>query len=117
MGQKKIKRSKTGPPPVDPNLEEVSEDRQFEIAYDEDDNEVIIVNHYRRKWGDEMDADVEHGWNISETRAVVQTLNELIDIMLKVETDRRLFQIGDKLVEKSTPELIEGNPLKNNSVQ
>jgi hypothetical protein len=114
---KKIKRSKTGPPPVDPNLEEVDEDRAFAVEYDEDDNEAVLVNHYRRKWGDGFDSDVEHRLNIEEAKALVAVLIQIIDIMIKKANDERLLLLAEKLVEKSTPELIEGNPLKDNPVQ
>lgn len=114
---KKIKRSKTGPPPVDPNLEEVDEERAFGVEYDDEDNEVVLVNHYRRVWGDNFDADVEHVLNIEEAQALVAILNKIIEVMMKVEADKRLQAIGDKLIEKSTPDMIEGNPLKNNPVQ
>mgnify|MGYP001618019004 CR=1 FL=1 len=106
---KKIKRKPSSGEYVDPNLEVVDEDRAFEIELDEELNEIVLVHHYRRKWGDEFDADVEHGLNMDEARALVGalvTLMEVIDQKMKAE-----------LVEKATPIPVEGNPLKNNTVQ
>jgi hypothetical protein len=98
---KKIKRKPTGPPMVDPKLEEVGEDRAFEIELDEETNEIIFVYHYRRKWGDDMDGDVEHGLNMEEAMEMVNVMITMID-----ETKKRL------LVEKATPIPIEGNPMQ-----
>lgn len=101
---KKIKRSKTEGTYVDPNLEEVEEDRAFEIEYDEETNEILLVHHYRRKWGDDFEGDVEHGMNISEAKELVVVMLRLIDLM-----DSRLRVT---IKEKSTPIPIEGNPLQ-----
>lgn len=117
MGQKKIKRSKTEGIYIDPSLEQVEEDRAFDIEYDEEDNEAVLVNHYRRKWDDGFDADVEHRLNIEEAKALVAVLNELIELMIKVETSRMVERIGDKLQEKSTILPVEKNPLKDNLMQ
>ena len=40
---------------IDLNLEEVDEEHSFEIEYDEETNEVLLVHHYRRQWGDGFD--------------------------------------------------------------
>lgn len=103
---KKIKRKPIGQVHVDPELEEVGEDRAFEIELDEETNEIIFVHHYRRKWGDGMDSDVEHGLNMEEAGELIGAMMSMMD-----EVNKRL------LVEKSTPELIEGNPMKDNPVQ
>ena len=103
---KKIKRKPIGTPYVDPELEEVGEERAFEIELDEETNEILLVNHYRRKWGDPMDSDTEHGLNIEEASELVVVLMSMIDhIKAKL------------LVEKITPEPVEGNPMKDNPVQ
>jgi hypothetical protein len=106
---KKIKRKPTGTVYIDPELEEVGEERAFEIELDEETNEILMVHHYRRKWGDEMDSDVEHGLNVEEAGALVVVLLDLIQIL----TDKA----NASLVEKATPEPIEGNPMKDNPVQ
>lgn len=108
MGQKKIKK-KTIMSTVDPNLDDVDEERQKEIFYDEETNEVVIVHHYRRQWGDEFDADVDELLNIEEN-------NEFIVILLRLLEQQRKHPSFQKLiVEKCTPELKESNPLQNNS--
>jgi len=101
---KKIKRSKTGSPTIDPNLEEVDEDRAFEIELDEDSNEILFVHHYRHKWGDGFDSDIEHGFTIEEAKQMVVVLLQMIE---DVENTRK-----QNLQKKSTPELLEGNPIK-----
>lgn len=113
MGQKKIKRSKTGIPAVDPNLEEVDEERAFEIEIDEDEKEVVLVHHYRRMWGDEMDADVEHCLNVQEAGEFIGALINAIDVIQKLTVAERDAQ----LVEKATILPEEKNPLKDNTVQ
>jgi hypothetical protein len=106
MGQKKIKRSKTSVPMVDPQLEEVGEERAAEIEYDEETDETIFVFHYRREWGDEFDADVEHGYTMQETRELVTVLTNILE-----ESKAQAMQ---NVIEKSTPSVEEGNPLRNN---
>jgi hypothetical protein len=103
---KKIKRKPTGIPYVDPELEEVGEDRAFEIELDEETKEILFVHHYRRIWGDEFDADVEHGLNMEEAMEVVNVMINMMDEIKK-----------STVVEKLTPEPIEKNPMKDNSVQ
>ena len=99
---KKIKkRAKVSGEYVDPELEEVSDDRGFEVELDEDTNEIIFVHHYRRKWGDEFEADTEHALNMDEA-------GELIGVMVSM-----MEHVKSKLlVEKSTPTPIEGNPMQ-----
>jgi hypothetical protein len=105
---KKIKRSKTGAPAVDPNLEDVGEDRAMEFDIDEETKEIIIVHHYRRKWGDEFDSDTEHIYTLSEVKDLVSILIRLMD-----EVQRMMVAERDALlIHKSTPNLIEGNPLQ-----
>lgn len=107
MGQKKIKR-KAVAPTVDPNLDEVDEDRQKEIFYDEETNDVVITHHYRRQWGDDFDADVDELLNIQEN-------NELIVVLLGLlQKQREHPSFVNLITEKSTPETQEGNPLKSN---
>jgi hypothetical protein len=103
---KKIKRKPTGVPFIDPELEEVGEERAFEIELDEETNEIVFVHHYRRIWGDEMDADVEHGLNMEEAMEVVNVMIVMMDSVKK-----------KLLVEKATLVPIEGNPMKDNPVQ
>ena len=110
---KKIKKRPTGPEPVDPNLEEVGEERAFEIELDEEMNEIVIVNHYRRSWGDEFDADVEHGLNLKEAKDLMNVLYRMTEAL---ET-KAMLQAATKVEEKSSPCLIEKNPLKDNPVQ
>ena len=99
---KKIKkRGKVSEEYVDPELEEVSDDRGFEVELDEETNEIIFVHHYRRKWGDEFEADTEHALNMDEA-------GELIGVMVSM-----MEHVKSKLlVEKSTPTPIEGNPMQ-----
>lgn len=108
MGQKKIKRSKTGPPAVDPQLDEVDEERAFEIQIDEEEKEIVLTHHYRRKWGDEFDADIDHCLNIEEASEFVAALLGAIDVLNKIAIVER----DTVLVEKSTPRPIEGNPMQ-----
>jgi len=103
---KKIKRKPTGAPYVDPNLEEVGEERAFEIELDEDTKEILFIHHYRRMWGDEMDADVEHGLNMEEAMEVVSVMINMMDVVKQ-----------NVVVEKTLELSEEGNPLKDNSVQ
>lgn len=106
---KKIKRKPISEEVTDPMLEEVGEERAFEIELDEEDREIVFVHHYRRKWGDEFDADVEHGLNIEEAGQVVGVMLQMIQ---EIQDNTK----KDKLVEKSTPDMKEGNPLKDNTV-
>jgi hypothetical protein len=108
VGQKKIKRSKTGQPAIDPNLEEVGEDRAMEFDIDEDTKEIIIVHHYRRKWGDEVDADIDHIYTIEEAGDLIRVLSNMIEDVKKLINEER----NALLVEKATPKPIEGNPLQ-----
>lgn len=103
---KKIKRSKVEGAYQDPNLEPVGEDRAFEIEMDEETNEVIFVHHYRIKWGDGFDADIEHGFGVEEANDIVVAMLDIIEEIRK--------KALTKLPEKSTPDLIEGNPIKEN---
>jgi len=108
MGQKKIKRSKTSVPEVDPNLDEVDEDRAMEFDLDEGSKEIIIVHHYRRKWGDEVDADIDHIYTIDEAADLVNILIRMIEDLKKMIIEER----NALLVEKATPTPIEGNPMQ-----
>jgi len=105
---KKIKRSKTGAPAVDPNLEEVEEERAFEIELDEESNEILFVHHYRRMWGDGFDSDIEHVFTVEEARQMVVVLMKMID-------DIRTNAMRN-IEEKATPTPIEKNPLRDNRV-
>jgi hypothetical protein len=108
MGHKKIKRKPTGSPIIDPNLEEVDEERAFEIELDEESKEVVLVHHYRHAWGDEMDADVEHVLNIEEASDLIGALINGIEVLKKLKEAEKM----QVLVEKKTPEPIEGNPMR-----
>lgn len=93
---------------IDPNLEEVDEEHSFEIEYDEETNEVLLVHHYRRQWGDGFDADVEHAYDIEQNTGLISELMEILEKQKQKVID---FAIAKGLIiEKSTPELIEGNP-------
>jgi hypothetical protein len=105
---KKIKRSKVEGVYVDPNLEDVGEERAFEIELDEETEEILFVHHYRQKWGDGFDSDIEHGFSIEEANQIVVAMLDLIEEVQK----KRKAEI--EMPEKSTPELIEGNPIKEN---
>ena len=108
---KKIKRSPTSKPPIDPELEEVDEDRAFEIEYDEETNETILVNHYRRQWGDDFDADVEHGWTMEETAHIIGILTNIY-ILQQKHMMNKAIEKGIELPNKSTPIPVEGNPMQ-----
>ena len=93
---------------VDPHLEEVDEEHSFEIEYDEETNEVLLVHHYRRQWGDGFDADVEHAYDIEQNTGLIRELMEVLEQQKQKVIN---FAIAKGLIiEKSTPELIEGNP-------
>lgn len=101
MSKKIKKRSNIGNEYVDPNLEEVEEDRGFEVELDEDTNEIVFVHHYRRKWGDEIDADMEHVLNMEESVELVGMMVSMIE------------SVKNKLLMQkamSTPIPVEGNP-------
>lgn len=104
---KKIKRSKMEGQYVDPNLEPVGEERELEVELDEETDEILFICHYRMKWGDGFDADIEHAFTIEEANDMVMAMLEMIEEVQK----KRKAAI---LPEKSTPELIEGNPIKEN---
>jgi hypothetical protein len=106
MAKKIKKRAKTGSEFIDPLLEEVEADRAFEVELDEETNEIIFVHHYRRKWGDEFEADIEHGLNMEEA-------SELVGIMIMMIEAVKM----KLLVDKSTLTPIEKNPMKDNPVQ
>lgn len=106
VSSKKIKKEQQLTPTQDPNLEPVDEDRAFEIEYDEETNEVVFVMHYRRHWGDDMDADVEHGLTLEENNSLICSLMEI----LEVQKQKLIVQKGTVLEVKSTHDLIEGNP-------
>ena len=93
---------------IDPNLEEVDEEHSFEIEYDEETNEVLLVHHYRRQWGDGFDADVEHAYDIEQNTHLISDLMEILEQQKKKVIDFAITK--GLLIEKSTPELIEGNP-------
>jgi hypothetical protein len=110
MGQKKIKK-KMILPTNDPKLDDVDEDRQKEIFYDEDTNEVVIIHHYRRQWGDGFDADIDELLNIEEN-------NEFIVVLLSfLERQKQYLSRMKESMEKNLPvvstiELKETNPMK-----
>jgi hypothetical protein len=100
MGQKKIKkRGKSSGEYVDPNLDEVDEDRGFEVELDEESNEIVFIYHYRRKWEDQFDADIEHILNMEEANSLIGAMLNMIEIVK-----------NKVIVEKSTPIPVEGNP-------
>ncbi len=105
MTKKIKKRANIGREIPDPMLEEVDEDRAFEMELDEETNEIIFVHHYRHKWGDQFDADVEHALNMEQASEVVGTM---ISMMEQLKTNQLVF--------KATLEPIEGNPLRDNTV-
>lgn len=107
---KKIKKRPISSEPIDPNLEEVTEDRAFEVELDDELNEIVFVHHYRRMWDDGFDADVEHGLNIEEAKALTGVMFSMIGMLEKK------MQL-EELQQKATIELVEKNPLKDNSVQ
>ena len=105
---KKIKRQPTEY--VDPNLEEVDEERSLEVDLDDETNEIVFVCHYRRKWGDGFDADIEHGFNIEEA-------GQIVGVMLSMIQEIQDRAKETLLEEKSTPDMKESNPLRDNPTQ
>jgi hypothetical protein len=101
MAKKIKKRPKTSETIEDPNLDEVGEDRSFEMELDEETNEIVFVCHYRHKWGDELDGDVEHIFNMEEAMNIVSWLTDAI-----TSVRNRL------MIEKATMVPIEGNPMQ-----
>ena len=99
---------------VDPNLEVVDEEHAFEIYYDDETNEAILVHHYRRNWGDEFDADVEHGYDIEQNTRLI---NNLMDILgqQKKSVINKAISVG-LLIEKSPPSIEEGNPAQGHKI-
>ena len=105
---KKIKKMAKQMPIIDPNLEEVEEEHSFEIEYDEETNEALLVHHYRRQWGDGFDADVEHAYDIEQNTDLINDLMEILERQ-KQKVINKAIAAG-LLIQKSTPEMIEGNP-------
>lgn len=104
MGKKKIKhKMKMETEPIDPNLDEVDEDRKLEIDYDEETNETLIICHYRRRWGDGFDADIDHALNPAETNQVILLLMSILEQQKACVLDK---------IAKSTLELKETNPMQ-----
>lgn len=99
---KKIKKKRNPSEEIqDPNLDEIDENRAFEIECDEETNEIIFVHHYRRKWGDGFDADVEHGLTLDETAEMIGIVIGYMEL-LKAKA----------LIEKTVPTVEEGNPMQ-----
>lgn len=105
---KKIKK-KAPSPTNDSRLEQVDQERAFEIEYDEELNEVVFVHHYRYQWGDGFDADVEHGLNLQETNDLIITLLQLLEVQKK--------KAGVAVPEVVAPTGEEGNPLQGPKMQ
>lgn len=102
---KKIKvkkqRANTGTEIEDPNLEDIGNERGFEVELDEETNEIVFVMHYRRRFGDDFDADTEHGLNTEET---AELIGVLIGFMEQIK--------NKKMIERATLPVIEGNPMQ-----
>lgn len=94
-------------------LEDVGEERAFEIELDEETQEVIFVYHYRRKFGDDFDADIEHGMVLEEVFELTNTLIQMMEELKKL----RLAQVAATVVEKPTIDPVEKNPMKDNPTQ
>ena len=112
---KKIKRSKQEGSYVDPKLmpvEEIGEERTFEIELDEEENEVIFVHHYRIAFGDGFDADIEHGFSVEDAKSIVVVMLSMIDEIEKKQVAEKEKFMKEQGLEKATPEPIEGNPIK-----
>lgn len=105
---KRNKRSNVGQQVEDPNLEqdleEVDEERAFEIEEDEETNEIVFVHHYRRKWGDDFDADVEHVMGPEEAMNMIGMVVQILD---SIRARQLLY-----MAQKSTLKPIEGNPMQ-----
>ena len=108
---KKLKKST---PIIDPNLEVIEEEHAFEIYYDDETNEAILVHHYRREWGDGFDSDVEHGYGIERNTSLINSLMEILEQQKKAVINQAIA--AGLLVQKSTPEMIEGNPEQGSKV-
>lgn len=104
MAKKIKKRPNQSREVEDPNLESVDEDRAFEVWLDEETEEIVNVHHYRRKFGDEFEADIEHALNLDEAKQYVMCLLGFIESLEKLRLK------SDKVEEKQLPELVEGNP-------
>lgn len=91
MGKKLIKKKQVVPVQ---ELEEVTEDQAIEIVYDEDTNELVIINHYRTVWGDGIDADMEQCMNIEQSKSYI---GALLDI-LKSQQERALQMAGVQII-------------------
>lgn len=94
-----MRRKKMEGMAVDPNLEEVGDNRGIGMFVNPDTKEVIFACHYRRKWGDQFDADIDHVYSLDEIKQMTITLLGFIEILSTVEVP-----------EKATPVPIEGNP-------
>lgn len=105
MAKKIKKRANSVLEVQDPELEEVDENRQFEIEEDEETNEVIFVHHYRRRFGDNFEADVEHAMNYEEAGEMVGIVTQIMD---RIQSRVMLANAVGKIV----PESKEGNPLQ-----
>lgn len=92
-------------------LEDVGEDRAFEVELDEEAEEIVMVHHYRRKWQDDFDADIEHVLTLEEAEDLVSTLVQMTEILRKARMEKAIETVG----EKSTIEPIEKNPMQGNN--
>lgn len=106
MAKKIKRRPDNSGPVVDTELEEVGEERAFELELDEETKEVIFVHHYRRVWGDTFDADVEHGLNMEEAMEVVNVMLNMIEVVKKKTIKEKVLEFSE-----------EKNPMRDNPVQ
>ena len=80
------------------------EEEGFDIELDEETLEVVLIHHYRRKWGHELDADIEHRMNMEEAMQLVVTVLQMIEIVRNKVIQEKVLVVPE-----------EGNPLQNNS--
>lgn len=73
---KKVEESVTSTENYDDN-----EESPFEIFLDAETNEVVIMNIYRKKWGDEIDYESEQVFTYEEAKDLLNALVKLVDEM------------------------------------
>jgi hypothetical protein len=117
MSKKIKKRVNQGTVQEDPNLEPVDDDRIFEVELDEETEEIINVHHYRYKFGDEFEADIEHAMTLDDAKQYVMCLLSFIERIEQLQLERLNKNKENAVIEKvSTVEHKEGNPLRESKI-
>src|SRR5688500_5151708 len=87
-------------------LDDVTQDQSFEINVDEEDmhQPVVFIDHYRKAWGDDFDADIDKGFTVAEIKDLIVYLLHCVDVLEKkqlvlLQTQQGNTHILEKIVE------------------